>query len=51
MVVGGVEGIEDGFGGAGVILAGLARPEADLELGRIGEPIPLVGEEEVFYGG
>ena len=51
MVVGGVDGIDDCFGGAGVVLAGLAGPEADFELGGIGEPVPLVGEEEVFYGG
>ena len=48
MVVGCVDGIDDSFGGAGVVLAGLASPEADLELGGVGEPIPLVGKEEVF---
>ncbi len=42
MVVGCAEGIENGFGGAGVVLAGLTSPEADFELGWVGEPIPLV---------
>ena len=40
------QAIKDGLGGAGEVLAGLARPEADLELGSIGEPVPLVREED-----
>ena len=37
--------VEHGFGGAGVILAGLARPKADLEWTRIREPLLLVRKD------
>jgi hypothetical protein len=37
--------IEDGFGGAGKVLTGLASPKTDFERTGILEPIPLVGVE------
>jgi hypothetical protein len=39
------ETVENGFGGAGVVLAGLTSPEADFEAGGVVEPFELVREE------
>jgi hypothetical protein len=45
------EAVEGGFGGAGVVLAGLARPEADFEAAFVAEPAHLVVEEIAFDDG
>ena len=40
--------VKDGFGGAGVVLAGLASPETDFETGVVFDPAHLILEEVVL---
>ena len=42
--------VEHGLGGAGVVLAGLACPEAEFEAGLILQPEVLVFEKVAFDG-
>jgi len=43
-----LDAVKDGFGGAGVVLAGLTSPEADFETGVVFDPAHLILEEVVL---